>query len=238
MSSSMSWAAPRLRAVAERGFDGPWLRSMLVEVNDGIIATAGIVEGLAGAGISARTTLIAGFSSTIAGGIALAGARYAEEAAELEARLAVIDEERRQISLSPDEEMAELAAIYERKGLSAALAREVAAELTARDALAAHAEAEHGLDLAAARPTPVVTAVAAGLSFAAGSVVPLLSAVLVPYTWRVAVTFLAVIISLSVTSLVLAATGGTPVRRTVLRSVVIGTLAMVLTLVGGTLVHR
>ena len=210
---------------------------MLVEVNDGVIATAGVVEGLAGAGASTRTTLIAGFSAMVGGGIALGGAKYGEEAAERDARLALIEEERRQLQLSPEDEMAELVTIYERKGLSAGLAREVASELTARDPLAAHADAEHGLALDAPRPTPLVSAVAAGLSFALGSVVPLLSVAFAPNEWRVWVTFVAVIASLTLTSLVLAAAGGTHVRRALIRSVVIGMLAMLVTLAGGALLH-
>ena len=75
----MSWVGPRLAAIAERGYDAAWLRSMLVEVNDGIIVTAGVVEGLAGAGATAKTILIAGFSAVVGGGIALGGAKYGEE---------------------------------------------------------------------------------------------------------------------------------------------------------------
>jgi VIT1/CCC1 family predicted Fe2+/Mn2+ transporter len=99
---------------------------MLVEVNDGIIVTAGVVEGLAGAGASAKTILIAGFSAIVGGGIALGGAKYGEEAAELDARLAILEEEQRQLSLSPEDEMAELVEAYERRGLSSRLAHEVA----------------------------------------------------------------------------------------------------------------
>jgi len=89
----MSWVGPRLAAIAGRGYDAAWLRSMLVEVNDGIIVTAGVVEGLAGAGASAKTILIAGLSAIVGGGIALGGAKYGEEAAELDARLAILEEE-------------------------------------------------------------------------------------------------------------------------------------------------
>src|SRR5262249_49741912 len=132
----MSWVVPRLDAVAARGYDAAWLRSMLVEVNDGIIVTAGVVEGLAGAGGRARAILVGGFSAIVGGGIALGGAKYGEEAAELDARLAILEEEQRQLSLSPEEEMAELVEVYERRGLSSRLAHEVAQVLSRRNALA------------------------------------------------------------------------------------------------------
>lgn len=210
---------------------------MVVEVNDGIIATAGIVEGFAGAGASSTTIAIGGISAMVAGGIALGGARYAEEAAERDARRALVAEQHRQRSLSAADEMTELTALYEARGLSTGLAGEVAAELTARDALAAHVEVEHGRALGAVAPAALVTAVAAGVSFALGAVVPLVTVLLAPDAWRTGVTFVAVIISLTLTSLIVAATGGTHVMRTVARSVLIGTSAMLLTLTAGSLFH-
>jgi len=133
--------------------------------------------------------------------------------------------------------MAELVEVYERRGLSSRLAHEVAQALSRRNALAAHLEAEHGLVLGAPLPSPVVSGVAAGLAFGWGSLVPMLSVALAPNAWRVWVIFLAVIVSLTVTSLILAAAGGTNVWRTLIRSVSIGVLAMVLTLASGTLFH-
>ncbi len=214
------------------------VRALVVDTNDGIIATAGIVEGFAGAGATESTITIAAFSAMVAGGIALGGAKYAEAATERDAEMALIDGERQQLAMSPDEERAELEALYEMRGLSAALAREVAAELTAADALAAHVEAEHGLSLRAAGPTPLLVAVTAGLAFALGSGVPLVTVLIAPDSWRVAVTFVAVVASLVVTSLVAARAGGTHVVRTLVRTVVIGTSAMLLTLAAGSLFQR
>jgi VIT1/CCC1 family predicted Fe2+/Mn2+ transporter len=144
-----SWASV-IPWVGTRGSgpSGPSVRSLVVDTNDGIIATAGIVEGFAGAGATDSTILIAAFSAMVAGGISMGGARYAEEAAERDAEFALIDEQRRELSLSPEAERAELAALYEAKGLSPRLAAEVASELTAKDALAAHVDIEHGLSLA------------------------------------------------------------------------------------------
>ena len=152
---------------------------MTVDVNDGIIATAGIVEGFSGAGAGLITLIIAAVSAMIAGTMALAGAKYAEAAGDRDAEIAVMEEERRQLALSPQEEFAELVEHYRARGLSDGLARQVAGELTAQDALGAHLRAEHGLsETDVTRPTPV--ALLAGVCFAVGSGVPLLAILIVP----------------------------------------------------------
>jgi VIT1/CCC1 family predicted Fe2+/Mn2+ transporter len=207
----------------------------VVDVNDGIVATGGIVEGFIGAGVTGRTVLIAALAAMAAGGIALGGAKYAEAAAERDAERALIEEERRQLEFSPEEELAELTMLYEEKGLSAELALRVASELTAKDALAAHVDVELGLASSPDEPPPLVTALAAGVAFALGSFVPVLSVLLAPDAWRMLVTFGAVVLSLAVTSLVLARMGRTDVVRTIARTVLLGVVAMVLTLAGGSL---
>jgi VIT1/CCC1 family predicted Fe2+/Mn2+ transporter len=217
--------------------DAAVARSMIVETNDGIVATAGVVEGFAGAGATGPSLVIAALSTMVAGGIALAGARYAEEAAEREARLAVIEQERRQLALSPEQEMAELAALYEAKGLSSDLAREVASELSAANALAAHVEVEHGLSMRDARFAPLAIAAAAGLAFALGSAIPLLAVLIAPDDWRPGVVFVAVIVSLAITSLILARLGRTHASVVMVRSVLVGVTAMVLSLAAGSLFH-
>lgn len=218
--------------------DAAWVRSLVVDGNDGIIATAGIVEGFVGAGATGRALPIAAFTAMIAGGISLAGAKFAEEAAERDAQQAVIDEERRQLELSPDEEFAELESLYESKGLSPQLAHAVATELTERDALAAHADAEHGLALDEGQRTPLASAFASGIAFALGSAVPLLAVLVVPPDWREIVTYAAVIVSLGLTSLILAAAGSSHVLRTLFRSVLIGTATLLLSLAAGSLFHH
>ena len=111
------------------------LRDLVVDTNDGIVAIAGVVEGVLAAGLRNRAAATAVLMATIAGAIAMGGSRYTEEAAEQDARDALLDEERSQLGLSPDQELDELAAFYEAKGLTPELARAVAVELTAADAL-------------------------------------------------------------------------------------------------------
>lgn len=212
------------------------LRRRVVDANDGIVATAGIVEGFAGAGASGATATVAALAAMVAGGIALGGARYNEAAVERDAALAVIEEERRQLALLPDDELTELAALYEAKGLSPRLAREVAVALSERDALAAHVDVEHGLAVDGVPTPPMVTATLAGLAFALGSAVPLLSVLLAPDAWRVAVIFVTVVLSLCVTSAIAARAGHTSVGRTAARTVTVGVATMLLTLAGGSLI--
>ena len=211
-------------------------RALVVDANDGIIATAGIVEGLAGAGATELTLVVASFAAMLAGGLAMAGAKYGEAASERDALLEVVEEERRQLALSPAEEAAELRDLYQDKGLSPDLARAVADELMAIDPLAAHVEAEHGLRLEDL-PKPMTVAVLAGLAFAAGSSLPLLTVLLVPDHWRVLTTFIAVMVSLTLTSLIAARLGRTAVRRTLQRTLTIGALAMLVSLAAGSLLQ-
>ena len=143
-------------------------RDLVVDANDGIVAIAGVVEGVLAAGLGNRAAATAVLMTTVAGGIALGGSRYTEEAAERDAREALLDDERRQLGRSPHEE---LAAFYEEKGLSRELARVVATELTSADALAAHAEEEHGIEVDEPQPTPMVAAIASALVFALGAAV-------------------------------------------------------------------
>jgi VIT1/CCC1 family predicted Fe2+/Mn2+ transporter len=231
------WKSPLawLHTAAFGRLDAATVRSLVVDGNDGIIATAGIIEGFVGAGATGRAIPIAAFSAMVAGGIAVGGAKYAEEAVERDARRTLLDEQRRLIELSPDQEMAELAHAYEAKGLSASLAHAVATELTAADALAAHADVKHRLALTDAEPAPLFAAVCSGIAYALGAGVPLLAALLVPDAWRETVTFAAAFLSLVVTSVVLALAGATHVLRTLARSVLIGAMAILLTLAVGSL---
>jgi vacuolar iron transporter family protein len=212
------------------------VREHVVDTNDGIIASAGIVEGLLGAGASSRILLVASLAAMAGGGLALGGMRYAETADERDARRAVLEAERRRIAVAPAEEETELAGLYQERGLSPHLARAVAAELSAGDALAAHAEAEYGISPRDRPAAPWTIAVVAGLAFALGAGVPLLVILLAPPGWRSLATLLAVVAALAVTASVSASLSETSVPRTMLRTVSIGVATMVLTFVGGSLV--
>jgi vacuolar iron transporter family protein len=202
------------------------LRDLVIDANDGIVAIAGVVEGVLGAGLGNRAAATAVLMATIAGGIAIGGSRYTETAAEWDARDTLLEEERRQLRQSPDRELDELAAFYEAKGLAPDLARVVAAQLSAADALAAHAEEEHGIEVDEPPPQPLVFAIASGLVFALGALVVVVSAVLTPSDWRVPTTFVAVTFALGLSSVAVARWANVPLGRTVARNVAIGLTSM------------
>jgi VIT1/CCC1 family predicted Fe2+/Mn2+ transporter len=214
------------------GIDRDQLRAMIVDANDGIIAVSGVVEGISGAGAPLLTLLVAAASATIAGAMALAGAKYLEVATQREAQLAVMREEERQLSLSPAEELAELSEAYRRKGLSPELARQVAEELTARDALAAHLEAEHGITPDTLAKPLLVSALSA-LAFALGSAIPFAAGALIPTRSRSWGTVIAVSLALALTSLFGALSDQVSIPRAMARTVGIGVVTMVLTLAVG-----
>jgi VIT1/CCC1 family predicted Fe2+/Mn2+ transporter len=213
------------------------LRDLVIDANDGIVAIAGVVEGVLGAGLGNRAAATAVLIATIAGGISVGGSRYTEEAAERDARDALLEEERRQLRRSPQDELDELAAFYEEKGLPADLAHRVAVELSAADALAAHAEEEHGIEVDEPPPPALVSAIASGLVFALGAVVVIVTAVLTPSHWRVPTTLVAVTIALGLSSVVVARWGDVPLGRTVARNVAVGLTAMAVSFAVGSLVE-
>lgn len=211
-------------------------RSLIVEANDGIMTTAGIIEGFAGAGADGHTVTIAAASAMIVGAIVLTGARYSEEAAERESILATIAEEQRLLDLDPQAELDELTAIYESKGLSPDLAAAVATELSAKDALGAQLDAEYGLTTAPSALAPWVIAAAAGLAYASGAVIPLTGVLVLPDDLRAEVTFIGTLLALTVTSAVLARLAHLPLGRTLARTVIVAFIAMSISLAVGRLI--
>ena len=213
------------------------LRDLVIDANDGIVAIAGVLEGVLGAGLGNRAAATAVLVATIAGAIAIGGSRYTEDAAEWDARARLLEEERHQLRRSPDQELDELALFYEAKGLAPDLARLVAVELTAADALAAHAEEEHGIEVDEPPPPPLAAAIASGLVFVLGALVVVVTAVVTPSDWRVPTTFFAVSIALALSSVVVARWGDVPLGRTVARNVAVGLTAMAVSFALGSLIE-
>jgi len=202
--------------------DGASLRSWTVDANDGIVATAGLLEGFAGAGADDAVLIIAATAATVAGAMSLGGAKWAEAAAEREAQLVVVAAEQAELAAHPDHEVAELAAYYEAKGLDAALARQVAEQLSARDALAAQLETEHGIGEVMSVWEPVWEGVGAGVAFLVGALIPLLITVFVPVRIESWAILGAVVVSLVLTSVVAARAGRQSVVRTLVRTLAVG----------------
>ncbi len=200
----------------------PSFRSWTVDANDGIIATSGVLEGFAGAGASHSVLVTAATAATVTGAVGLGGATWAENAAEREAQLELASEEREELAADPSAEVADLAAYYERKGLAPALAREVAEQLTAHDALAAQLESEHGIDEVMSRAAPVWAGVSAAIAFMLGAAVPLLITLTVSSAAEPWAILVAAVASLTLTSIVASRAGDVSVSRTLARTLVVG----------------
>lgn len=201
-------------------------RASILEVNDGIVSAAGIVEGFARAGASTSTLLFTGVVVILAGGVAVAGARYAEVRTEWEMNRALLEAERASIEADPAGELEELTGIYEAKGLSHALARQVADALTELDPVAAHADAELGLDAIGPRSGAVAAAIVAGLSYGIGAAAPLAAMTLLPVGQRIELTFVAVLVALALSGWFASWLTSLPVLRVVRRNVLLGGATM------------
>jgi VIT1/CCC1 family predicted Fe2+/Mn2+ transporter len=208
-------------------------RSWTIDANDGIIGTSGILEGFAGAGASHSVLVTAASAATIAGALGLGGATWAEAAAEREAQLELAEEERAQLAADPAGEIDELAAYNERKGLAPSLAREVAVQLTAHDALAAQLETEHGVDEVMSPTQPIVEGVSAGIAFALGAAVPLAITLAVSAAVESWAILVAAIASLTLTSLVASGAGDLSVRRTLVRTLTVGVGTLAVSYIAG-----
>jgi VIT1/CCC1 family predicted Fe2+/Mn2+ transporter len=212
-------------------------RDSILEVNDGIVSAAGVAEGFASSGATTRTLLFAGLVVILAGGLAAAGARYAERRTEWEMNRTRIEEERASIQADPQGEFEELVGLYELKGLSRDLARQVAAELTEHDPVAAHTDAELRLDGVGERSDALPAAFTAGLSYGIGGAVPLVTVYLLPLGERVPLTFVTVLAALALTGWFAAWLTDLPMFRVVRRNVVLGTATMGVGLLVGQAVH-
>jgi len=215
------------------------LRAAVLGANDGIVSTAGIVIGVAGATLEPFTILAAGIAGLTAGALSMAVGEYVSVSAQRDTEKALLDKERRELAEMPEEELAELAGLYQAKGLQPELALEVATQLHAHDALAAHAETELGID-PEQLTSPWVAAVSSAVSFTVGSVLPLVAIIFAPTDLKIVVTVAAVALALVITGYLSARVGGTPMGRSILRNLAGGLLAMGVTywigrLVGHTL---
>ena len=205
-----------------------WLRAGVLGANDGIVSVAAIVVGVAGATSSSGPILTAGAAGLVGGAISMALGEYVSVSSQSDSQRALIEKERRELDEQPEEELAELAAMYRDKGLSEPTAWAVARELTVHDALAAHLSIEMNIDEDDV-PSPWHAALASAVAFTIGAILPLLAILLPPQQWRVPVTFVAVLLALGLTGWLGAYIGGGSRRRASLRVVIGGALALVAT---------
>ncbi|MFS0716051.1 VIT family protein [Arthrobacter sp. 1P04PC] len=209
-----------------------WLRAGVLGANDGIVSVAAIVVGVAGVTTDSGPILIAGAAGVVGGAISMALGEYVSVSSQKDSQEALIEKERRELAEQPEEELAELTAIYQAKGLSPETAGAVARELTAHDALGAHLAAELNID-----ETDIVSpwhaALASAIAFLVGAILPMLAILLPPENIRVPLTFAAVLVALAATGAVGAWIGGGSKGKAAIRVVIGGAAALLATFLIG-----
>jgi len=205
-----------------------WLRAAVLGANDGIVSIAGLVLGVAGATSSHTAVFAAGIAGIIAGAISMAAGEYVSVSSSRDTERALLEKEKFELKHHPEEELIELAQIYEKKGLSKNTAITVAKELTAKDPIAAHFDAELGID-PDNLTNPWHAAYASAGSFFAGALIPLIAITLPPDELRIPVAFVSVVLALVLTGILSAKVGGANPMKASARVVAGGILAMVVT---------
>lgn len=205
-----------------------WLRAAVLGANDGVVSISSLIVGVAAADPDPKTVVIAGIAGLSAGAMSMAAGEYVSVSSQADTERADIAREKRALQDSSDAELAELAAIYREKGLSAETALVVAKELTEKDALGTHVRDELGLsEVHAARP--LQAAFTSGMTFSIAAAVPLLAAFFAPAGLIVPVVLAVTVITLAALGALGATAGAAPVLRATLRVVTWGLFAMAVT---------
>jgi len=211
-----------------------WLRAAVLGANDGIVSTASLLMGVGAAEATHESVLTAGVAGLVAGAMSMAAGEYVSVSSQSDSEQADIERERRHLEAHPEVEHAELKAIYIERGLPVDLADEVATQLMAKDALAAHVRDELELSVAQ-QARPVQAAVASAVTFAVGASVPLAAAVLAPTQLTLAAVSSSSLAALAVMGGLAARAGGASAIKGALRVMLWGAAAMVITAVVGVL---
>lgn len=205
-----------------------WLRAAVLGANDGIVSTASLILGVATAGAGTQGILIAGVAGLVAGAMSMAAGEYVSVSSQADTERADLARESKELAENPEQEHAELAAIYAERGLDEALASKVATQLMQHDALAAHGRDELGIsDTLAAQP--VQAAFASAGTFAVGAALPLMMVLLLPDAALMGGVAGSSLFFLALLGFLAARTGGAPVIASVARVTFWGALAMALT---------
>ena len=211
-----------------------WLRAAVLGANDGIVSTASLVVGVAAANASHADIVVTAVAGLVAGAMSMAAGEYVSVHSQADAEKADLERERKELQADEVGERNELMAIYMRRGLEPPLARQVADQLMAHDALGAHARDELGIsETLTARP--IQAALASAASFAVGAALPLAVTVLSPDSRLIVLVSLTSLVFLALLGGIAARTGGAPVSVGAMRVTFWGALAMALTAGVGTL---
>jgi vacuolar iron transporter family protein len=211
-----------------------WLRAAVLGANDGIVSTAALIVGVAAAGTDARTILLTGLAGLLAGAMSMAAGEYVSVHSQADAEHADLSQEKVELQDKPESELRELASIYVGRGLDPTLARQVAEQLTAHDALGAHARDELGISEILA-PRPIQAAFSSAASFTIGAALPLLLVLLFPAHRLVPIVSAASLVLLALLGATAARAGGASALKGALRVTFWGALALAITASMGTL---
>jgi VIT1/CCC1 family predicted Fe2+/Mn2+ transporter len=205
-----------------------WLRASILGANDGILSTASIVIGVAAASTTREPILLAGVAGLVAGALSMAAGEYVSVSSQSDLERADLDRERKELEETPEEELIELAKIYEKRGLSPDLSLKVAQQLTDHNALEAHARDELGInEITTAKP--LQAAIASGLAFIFGGILPVLASLFVPLSQMVLLQYILALTFLVILGAVSAKAGGSSIPKAIIRVVFWGTVAMGIT---------
>jgi VIT1/CCC1 family predicted Fe2+/Mn2+ transporter len=205
-----------------------WLRAAVLGANDGIVSTASLIVGVAAASAARQPILIAGVAGLLAGALSMAAGEYVSVSSQADTERADLAREREELRTDPDFELDELSAIYVARGVEPELARKVAGQMMARDALSAHARDELGIS-PHTTARPIQAAITSALTFSAGAAPPLAVALTAPMQSLVLAVSIASLVCLAALGAIGARTGGAPVGRAVLRVTFWGAVAMAVT---------
>ncbi len=209
-----------------------WLRAAVMGANDGIVSTASLVIGVAAAGASQSMIMLSGLAGLVAGAMSMAAGEYVSVCSQADIETADLEQERHSLRDNEAFEREELAALYEQRGVDAHLAKQVAQQLMAHDALSAHARDELGINtMSPARP--LQAALYSALTFTVGAALPLLSVAFVPDAEVIPVVAWMSLVSLALLGAMAACAGGAPVLRGALRVTFWGAAAMLATAIVG-----
>lgn len=213
-----------------------WLRAAVLGANDGLLSTSSLVVGVAAAAVPSNQLVLTAIAGLVAGSMSMAAGEFVSVSSQADSEKADIARERGELATDLEHEVRELAAIYRARGLEDALAGQVARQLMDRDALGAHVRDELGIaEHTVARPMQAATASAA--AFAAGSLAPLMTTIVVPATILVPAIFTVSLLVLALLGAAGARMGGAPVVKAVVRVVFWGGMAMAVTAAIGRLFH-
>jgi VIT1/CCC1 family predicted Fe2+/Mn2+ transporter len=202
-----------------------WLRAAVLGANDGIISTASLLVGIAAAHASHSNMLLTGFAGLVAGSMSMATGEYVSVASQADTEKASIKQETAELAHDPESELRELTAIYVQRGLENDLARQVAAQLMAHDALGTHARDELGIS-ETSQARPLQAALASAMSFAVGAAIPLAITAITPAELLIAVLVVTTIVGLAGLGALAARTGGAPALPAAIRVTCWSALAM------------